>query len=272
MLTSTVERAQHGDPQAMRELLDGLAPSIQRFARSMCRQSQDADEVLQDALFAIATHLNDYEGRASLSSWAFAIARSACSHRRRGLKNQPHASLDDQAEPIDQAPTPETTAERGEIAALVARAVDALPVDQREALVLRDVEGLSANEAALVLEITVEALKSRLHRARRSLHDSLRPVLNPDAHTQPDCPDVLLAWSRKLEGDLQRADCTEIEKHLEGCTHCTAVCDALKREVAACSRSETGAISSAVHERVERAVEAWRNDFDKRAGKNRLPR
>jgi RNA polymerase sigma-70 factor (ECF subfamily) len=262
MLTPTVVRAQRGDPQAMQELLVDLAPSIQRFAQSMCRHADDAEEVLQDALLAVATHLGEYEGRASLSSWVFAVARSACSHRRRGRKNQPHAALDEH-DVVDLAATPEARAERAELDALVARAVDALPEDQREVVLLRDVEGLDANEAASVLEISVEALKSRLHRARRSLHASLRSTLGVDAAARPDCPDVLAAWSRKLEGDLQRADCAELERHLSSCARCSAVCDALKREIVACSRSKTNTVGPDVRVRVERAVGAWREDLER---------
>ena len=84
-----VGRAQAGDRVAMQDLLTSVAPSIRRFALRMCRNEADADDVLQDALLSIATHLDSFEGRSSVPSWAFALTRSACSRRRRGKKNQP---------------------------------------------------------------------------------------------------------------------------------------------------------------------------------------
>src|SRR5512139_2295083 len=84
-----VARAQRGDVVALEELLAEVAPTVLRFARRMCRSDADADDVLQDTLLAAATHLGEFEGRSSLSSWLFALARSACSRKRRGLANQP---------------------------------------------------------------------------------------------------------------------------------------------------------------------------------------
>jgi RNA polymerase sigma-70 factor (ECF subfamily) len=227
----------------------------------MCGHEADADDVLQDALLAIATHLDEYQARSSFTSWAFAIARSACSHRRRGLKNRPSLPLDLADETVDASPRPDDRAEQAQLAQIVGRALEALPEDQREVLLLRDVEGLTTPEAASALGLSVEALKSRLHRARRALHEALGPGLNPTDSSpaaRADCPDVLEAWSRNLEGDLRRDDCVQLENHLRTCGHCTAVCTALKREIGACSRSRTATVSPEVRARVEAAVAAWR--------------
>src|SRR6476661_1520808 len=60
----------------------------------MCKDTHDADDVLQDTLLSIATHLPEFEGRSSLVSWVFALTRNACARRRRGLKNRPPVSED----------------------------------------------------------------------------------------------------------------------------------------------------------------------------------
>jgi RNA polymerase sigma-70 factor (ECF subfamily) len=111
----------------------------------------------------------------------------------------------------------------------IARAVDALPEDYREVIVLRDMEGLTAQDAAAAAGVSVDALKSRLHRARAALREALRPVFEAAAPPpRADCPDVMALWSRKLEGDLSAGDCADMERHLEGCPACGAACSALK--------------------------------------------
>ena len=102
-LTPLVERARAGDDHALDALLVAIEPVVQRFGRRLCRQDDDADDVKQDTLLALAQHLGDFEARSSLTSWVFALARSACVRRRRGLKNRPHASTDDLPEAIDAA-------------------------------------------------------------------------------------------------------------------------------------------------------------------------
>src|SRR5688572_30651200 len=183
-----VARAREGDRGAMQELLESIAPTIHRFALRMCRNEADADDVLQDALLSIAQNLRSFEGRSSLPSWTFTLARSACSRKRRGLANQPmedERNLETRAS--DRADPEEQTAQQ-ETSALVAHALDVLPDVHREVLLLRDAEGLSAPETALVLGVSVDAVKSRLHRARSALREKLRPVLERDARPTTSCP------------------------------------------------------------------------------------
>jgi RNA polymerase sigma-70 factor (ECF subfamily) len=125
-------------------------------------------------------------------------------------------------------------------------------------ILLRDVEGLTAPDAAAALGISVEALKSRLHRAREALRTSLRPLLEPDApRPSPACPEVVALWSTKLEGDLSQGDCTAMEQHLKTCPACTTACDALKKALLACRRSATSEVRPEVQARVKAAVRAW---------------
>lgn len=253
-----VARARAGDRAAMEGLLASVAPSIRRFAARMCRNEADADDVLQDALLSIATHLDTFEGRSSLPSWAFTIARTACSRRRRGKKNAPaegEGALDAHAA---EAPDPEDRASSVQTSALVAQALARLPDDYREVLLLRDAEGLTAPEAALTLGVSVDALKSRLHRARAALRDALRPVLEADAPpASPACPDVVRALSRKLEDDLDANACAEMEKHVEGCTACARACDAMKDALRACRSSPSTELTPEIQERIRTTITRW---------------
>ena len=134
------------------------------------------------------------------------------------------------------------------------RALDSLSDEQREVILLRDVEGLTALEAADAIGISVDALKSRLHRARGVLREALVPVLEAPSAA---CPNVVLQWSRKLEGDLSATDCAAMEEHVTACPHCTATCDALRQALLACKRSADEDVPSDVQARVKAAVRAW---------------
>jgi RNA polymerase sigma-70 factor (ECF subfamily) len=250
----------------MESVLESVAPSIRRFAVCMCKNDADAEDVVQDALLSIATNLDSFEGRSAFTTWAFTLARTACSRRRRGLKNRPAEG----AEALDNQPSdargPEDRAASQEIGALVERALDALPEDYRAVLHLRDGEGLTAPEAAVVLDTSVDALKSRLHRARAALREALVPLMDVgSSRPGPGCPDVVAALSRKLEDDLDAQACAQMEKHVESCGACARACDTLKGALRAC-RSSPGPVPQHVKAQVKTAVAAW---IDRRADLSR---
>jgi len=253
-----MERARAGDAAALEALLKSFAPAIHRFGLRMCKNVADAEDVLQDTLLAVAQHLGEVEGRASLSGWVFTLARNACLRRRRGLKNRPHVDTDTVPEPADERPSPEAKACEREVSEVVSRALDGLPDDYREVLVLREMEGLTAADTAAALGISVDATKSRLHRAREALRNALKPVLEAAApRARADCPDVMALWSQKSEGDLSAVDCAEMERHIEGCAACAAACSALKRALLACRSAATTEVSPEIQARVKAAVREW---------------
>lgn len=253
-----VRRAKNGDQAALEKLLTTVAPSIQRFGIRMCKDRPDSEDVLQDTLMTILQHLPEFEGRSSFTSWVFALTRSACTRRRRGLKNQAGVELDLDAAVSENSPTPEQGADARQMSRILTEALDALPADYREVILLRDVESLTAPEAADALGISVDALKSRLHRARQALRDALRPVLEPKSMpTAATCPDIMSLWSRKLEGDLDALDCEQMEKHLAHCPACESACSALKTALLACRRETTRDVPVEIQEQVRSALRLW---------------
>lgn len=253
-----VERARGGDRAALEALLSSVAPAVHRFGLRMCKNAHDADDVVQDTLMGIVKHLGEFEGRSSLTSWVFTLTRTACARKRRGLKNRPPVSDERMADEPDRAPSPEAGAASHELAGALSKALDDLPDEYREVILLRDVEGLSAPEAAESLGVTVDALKSRLHRAREALRRALRPILEPANVPAPTgCPDVVAMWSSKLEGDLSQGDCATMEKHIAGCPSCGAACDALRDALLACQRVRTEEVPPEIQARVKAAVRAW---------------
>lgn len=255
MDVTLVERAQAGDREALERLLAEIAPSVLRFGRRMCRHEADAEDVLQDTLLRVATHLGDYEGRAALSTWVFTLARTACARKRRGRKNQPHASAEVLVGHRAEGPSPEAAAGETELRASVEEALHELSPEQREVLILRDMEGLTAPEVAEALGLRVAAVKSRLHRARAALREALRGVLEADAPApKPSCPDVLGELSRKLEGDLGAADCAAMEAHVASCGSCAAACAALRKVLDVCRAQPDEELPEAVRAEIHAVI------------------
>lgn len=251
--------AQRHDRAALESLLERYQGRIYRYGLRMCGNPEDAKDVLQDTLFAMARRVDDLRGAAALPTWLYTVARSFCLKRRRGRHAAPPLSLDaaadDGLQVADGRRGPEEDVTGRQLQSALAEAIAALNPAQREVLILRDIEGLAAPEVARVLNITVEAVKSRLHRARVALRDRLAPALGlpPDAAPpvgQPTCPDVLTLWSRHREGEITADLCAQMERHLAGCPACTAACDSLKRTLAICQSAPLPVVPDAVQRQV----------------------
>jgi RNA polymerase sigma-70 factor (ECF subfamily) len=264
--TELVEAARAGDRRALDALLARHERRIYDFGLRMCRHPADAEDVLQETLVSMARGVRDFRGASSLSTWLYAIARSHCiKKRRRGRSVAAQATLEEDgrgrslAERVaTTAPDPEESAEQREVRARVRAAIEELPPGQREVLVLRDVEGLTAPEVAQVLGIRVDAVKSRLHRARVAVRERLAPLV--DAGTLPPrgegCPDIAAMLSRSLEGDLTPERCAALQAHATSCARCRAVCDGLKAALVLCRTSGHAPVPDAVHATARAAIEA----------------
>lgn len=232
--------ARAGDDAALDALLRQYQPRIYRFGLRMCRDEEDAKDVLQDTLFAAARSLHGFRGASSLSTWLYAIARGFCIKKRRRSKLAPQEEVSLSAgSPAFAVPDPgrsadETLASR-EVEQAIEQAIRALRPAYREVLLLRDVEGLTAPETAEVLGLRIEAVKSRLHRARAAVRQHLQPLLEGGpAAPNPGCPDVISRLSRYLDGEISRESCADMESHVESCPRCRRACDALRQVLGVC--------------------------------------
>lgn len=236
--------ARAGDRDALERLLEHHQRQIYRFGMKMCRDPEDAKDVLQDTLLAMARGVRDFRGASSISTWLYTIARSHCIKKRRKGKFAPEgeqsleSELGVEAAPLaDPAPMPDDSLAGKEVERALDRAIHTLDPMYREVLILRDIEGLTAPEVAEVLGITAQAVKSRLHRARLSVRERVAPLLGipTDAPRAPGtCPDVPSLFSRYLEGEISQDVCVAMERHLEGCARCRGTCDSLKQTLALC--------------------------------------
>ena len=252
--------ARAGERPAIETLLERYQERVFGFGLRMCGDSEDAKDVLQDTLLAAARTIGDFRRESSVSTWLYTIARSFCIKRRRRSKFAPadELSLDDGGLGLPSAlPGPDELASRGEVKRALASALEALDPASREVLILRDIEGLTAPEVAKVTGSSVDAIKSRLHRARAVLRERLAAALGDVPPTPPPgCPDVLTAFSNQLEGDLEPRLCAELQTHIEGCAACRATCDSLKRSLAICASRPAGPVPDAVRDAVRAALRA----------------
>jgi RNA polymerase sigma factor (sigma-70 family) len=158
-----IEAARQGDEGALARLLEVCQPDLRRYARRNCA-TEDVEEAVQDALLILYRRLGALRTIATLSGWLFQIVKRACLrrlHRRRAT------SLDE--ETMSQLRDPTDM----ELRLDLSRSIVALPKIYRDAVILRDVKGLSAEEAADEIGASVEAVKSRLHRGRFLIRQSL---------------------------------------------------------------------------------------------------
>lgn len=247
-------RVRAHDHEAMAALLARHAGTVVRFARGMCPNPTDADDVAQEVLIAAARRLPSLASDRALRSWLYQVTRSFALKRRRPGRSLPTTFVPDLDAGADTPSTddPERTVEGRELGGVLQAAIRGLDPRYREVLLLRDVEGLSAPEVAEVLGLRLDTVKTRLHRARAQVRERVAPALSPGPRT-PSCPDVVDRFSRFLEGDIGPAECEVLHAHVEGCPVCNGACASLRRTVALCQTAGEE-VTTDVSDRVKAAL------------------
>lgn len=186
-LVESLRRQEEGAAEA---LVAAYGDRVYRLAIRITGNQQDAEEVVQDALWTAARKIDSFKGESAFGSWLYRITANAAYQklrRRAGKRNE--VSLDDLGPIFDETgrhvdPTSdwstkiEEPALQTELRAVLATAIDDLPGDYRTAFVLHDVEGLSNPEIADALNISLPAVKSRVHRSRLFLRQRLENYLH----------------------------------------------------------------------------------------------
>lgn len=168
-------RVVEGDEDAATEMFQALAGEMYGFARKMVRDESTAEDVLQDAMVGVLRAASKYDGRVSLRAYAFSILRNKVTDVFRKRGREILVSSDDPerdsflANGHWQDPKFQPFNEQAELLEIVQRCMEDLPLNQREALELRAMEGLSSQEAAEMLGVSSENLRQILHRGRASV-------------------------------------------------------------------------------------------------------
>jgi RNA polymerase sigma-70 factor, ECF subfamily len=187
-----LESALNGDREALGRLLSRYSGQLYQIAFRVLGSREDAEDALQDGLLAAVRNLDSFEGRSKFSTWLVRIITNSALMVMR--KNRAHAlvSLEDASRnpedlPLasrlpDLGPNPEEVCERRERRRMLQQSLHALSADYFSAVWLRDVQGLSTEEAARILGLSIGTLKSRLHRARTLVSKNLGRAQRLRAH------------------------------------------------------------------------------------------
>src|SRR4051812_23514314 len=178
-------RLQTGDERAVVDLADTYRSKIQQLAFRYLRNKEDAEEVTQDVLFKVFKNVGAFRGDSALSSWIYRITFNTAMSRlrtsklaRQAQQQERNRDEDDKLralrEPADWSNLPDEVMLRTQLRTAVFAAIEELPEIYRAPVVLRDIEGLSTEEASTRLRVKDQTLKSRLHRGRLMLRERLQ--------------------------------------------------------------------------------------------------
>jgi RNA polymerase sigma-70 factor (ECF subfamily) len=176
-----VDGVRKGDQDSFEELLGRYNNKVFSLATRLTRNPEDAEEVLQDVFVTVHRKLDSFAGKSSFSSWLYRITVNAAFMKLRKRRQIQSVSLEDilqQPQMTSALRAPDTTfvdaqSMRNEMLSALEVAISRLPDEYRPVFILRDVDGLTSKEVGKILDLTIPAVKSRLHRSRLMLRRRL---------------------------------------------------------------------------------------------------
>ena len=177
-----VQAAKRGEVSAFEQLVKRYDRNIFRIAQHITQNREDAEDVTQDAFLKAYENLEQFQGNSKFYTWLVRIAVNESLMKLRRRRSDRTVSLDEDIktdedtmprEVADWSPNPEQLYKQGELKEILRKTVQGLPASFRTVFVLRDVEGLSTEETAEALNLSIPAVKSRLLRARLQLRERL---------------------------------------------------------------------------------------------------
>jgi RNA polymerase sigma-70 factor (ECF subfamily) len=205
-----------GEPQAFERFVEHFRSKIFHYSWLMCGQPDDAEEVAQETLLKVFQNFRQLREPEHVRAWIFRIAKNVCLIKRRKsvFAPQDEVSVDDLApasEITDTARLPDEELNRGEVRAVLHQVITELPPAYRSVVVLRDLEQLSTEETAQILDLTTDTVKTRLHRARAAMRPKLdcylrnrcidvEPIATPSPLSERAWNELHAAW--RQAGDL----------------------------------------------------------------------
>lgn len=178
-----IARFKAGDQTGLEELISRYTAKAFSLAHRLTKNPQDAEEVLQDVFTTVYRKIDGFEGKSSFSSWLYRITVNTSLMKLRKRRQNRAVLAEDVLPEYERAVLAksitgnegEAFTQRSQIGAVIDQAISKLPDDYRPVYILRDVDGLSSVEVSKILELSIPAIKSRLHRARLMLRRRLVP-------------------------------------------------------------------------------------------------
>ena len=197
-----VRRILAGERALFAVLMRRYNQRLYRAVRSILRRDDEAEDVVQHAYVAAYANLSQFRGEAKLATWLTRIAINEALGRVRKVQRSEIALVEGGSDAVEKS-TPEDATYRREIAALLERHIDELPDSLRVVFVMRDVEELNTAETAASLDISEEAVRVRLHRARHLLQERLSQILDSASEAYrfdgARCDRIVLSVATRLE-------------------------------------------------------------------------
>lgn len=222
------------DRDVLIEALPHELPGLVRYAATMTRSAFEADDLVQDTVTRALERVGSFRGESSLATWLHRILHNIAVDRTRRSREIPAEDVAELAErqwrddsyTVDAAAVALRAEDRDEIR----EALEHLPFDQRSAVVLHDMEGLTGVEVARIQQISLPAAKQRLRRGRMALVSELArgAERRHDVEGLPmRCWEARRHISDYLDGELEATQARRVERHLEGCPTCPPLYAAL---------------------------------------------
>lgn len=197
-----IQEFRKGDQDSFEELVSRYSNKVFSLATRLTRNNEDAEEVLQDVFTTVHRKIASFEGKSSFSSWLYRVTVNAAFMKLRKRRQDQSVSLEDivqQSQTVSALRSPESAfvdsqSIRNEMLEALEQAIRKLPDDYRPVFILRDVDGLTSREVSRILDLSVPAVKSRLHRSRLMLRRRLNRFIDEQrAHNQNDDLDIAVS-------------------------------------------------------------------------------
>lgn len=197
-----IQEFRKGDQDSFEELVSRYSNKVFSLATRLTRNNEDAEEVLQDVFTTVHRKIARFEGKSSFSSWLYRVTVNAAFMKLRKRRQDQSVSLEDivqQSQTVSALRSPESAfvdsqSIRNEMLEALEQAIRKLPDDYRPVFILRDVDGLTSREVSRILDLSVPAVKSRLHRSRLMLRRRLNRFIDEQrAHNQNDDLDIAVS-------------------------------------------------------------------------------
>jgi RNA polymerase sigma-70 factor (ECF subfamily) len=268
-LAQAIDLLRRNTPEAAEEAIGLLQNTVYSFSMKICGHPEDAEDTMQEVLYRSLGHLAKIQNPQALAVWLYTVTRNRCWRMRRKPAHAPsHTFSLDELMPDevelgrllkDASQSPEGNMLHAEQSRLLHQAVLRIPAQLRIVLVLHDMEEMTTDQVAQILDLQPGTVRVRLHRARLSVRKEMRRILDGTPY-QPggakpartksqapgskgrkrptECHELFLNLSEYLDGRVEPRTCDQMRAHIEACPACVAFLSDLRGAIDRCRSLE----------------------------------